>query len=69
MFGVAPPLRYRWYTQLQFAFSLRRKNIKNDIIASWLKMVRRNVKVNARKKANAGLDINVMIKYKINTIS
>jgi hypothetical protein len=56
MFSVAPPLHYRWYTQLQFTFSLRRKNIKNDfIIAIWLKMFRRNMKVNAGKKANAGI--------------
>jgi hypothetical protein len=56
MFSVAPLLHYRCYTQPQFTFSLRRKNIKNDIIiASWLKMVQRNVKVNAGKKANAGI--------------
>jgi hypothetical protein len=56
MFSVAPPLHYRWYTQPQFTFSLRRKNIGSDIIiACWFKMVHRNMKVNARKKANAGI--------------
>jgi hypothetical protein len=36
--------------------SLRKKNIRNDIIiASWFKMVDRNMKVNAGKKANAGI--------------
>jgi hypothetical protein len=56
---VAPPLRYRWYTQPQFTFSLRRKNIKNDIIiASWLKMVHGNIKVNAGKKTNARIGYN-----------
>jgi hypothetical protein len=54
MFSVASPLHYRWYTQPQFIFALRRKNIKNDIIiASWFKMVHRNIKVNAEKKTNA----------------
>jgi hypothetical protein len=54
MFSVAPPLHYSWYTQPQFTFSLRRKNIKNDIIvASWLKMVHKNIKVNGGKKTNA----------------
>jgi hypothetical protein len=58
MFIVAPPLHYRWYTQPQFTFSLRRKNVRNDIIvASWFKMVHRNLKVNAGKKANAGIGI------------
>jgi hypothetical protein len=51
---MAPPLHHRWYTQPQFIFALRRKNIKNDIIiASWLKMVHRNINVNAGKKRNA----------------
>jgi hypothetical protein len=54
MFSVAPPFHYRWYTQPQFTFALRRKNIKNDVvIASWLEMIHRNIKVNAGKKTNA----------------
>jgi hypothetical protein len=63
MFSVAPPFHYRWYTQPQFTFSLRMQNIRNDnIIAGWFKMVDRNMKVNAGKKANAG------IVYKCNKI-